>query len=310
MTIMGLIKKEKEDALEQEKIARGEQDPPQPLSPETSLYAKQQLWIRCEACGATLYIQHLKDFDYTCKDCGATIPMGCQERVEFLIDADTWRPINELLSPVDPLKFVDSKPYTQRLAEAQERTGMQDAVVTGTGLLHGHKVALGVMNFEFMGGSMGSVVGEKITRLIEHATDCEIPVILVSSSGGARMQEGAISLMQMAKIAGALHNHQTECNLMYISVLASPTTGGVTASFGMLGNFNFAEPQATIGFAGRRVIEQTLNITLPPHFQTAEHLLAHGMLDDVIPRKHLKGALGWFLGVIRDAPFRRRGKSI
>lgn len=220
----------------------------------------------------------------------------------------TWRPMDESLSPMDPLEFVDQKAYPDRVRESQEKTGLQDALRTGTGMLHGIPVALGVMEFNFMGGSMGSVVGEKLTRLIEYATQEGLPLIIVSTSGGARMQEGIMSLMQMAKISAALHVHQNEANLLYVSLLTSPTTGGVTASFGMLGDVIIAEPQAIIGFAGRRVIEQTLNEKLPDDFQTAEYLLDKGLLDLVVPRPFLKGALFEIVDFYRAAPYKRRGK--
>jgi len=251
----------------------------------------QGLWTRCDHCGVILYIKHLKENQRVCFGCGCHLQMSSTERIEYLIDSGTWRPFDETVSPCDPLEFRDQKAYTERLKDAQERTGLQDAVQTGTGLLDGIPVALGVMDFNFMGGSMGSVVGEKITRLIEYATQEGLPVILVCASGGARMQEGILSLMQMAKISAALHVHQNCAKLLYISVLTSPTTGGVTASFAMLGDLIFAEPKALIGFAGRRVIEQTLQEQLPDDFQTAEYLLHHGLLDLIVPRALFKASI-------------------
>jgi acetyl-CoA carboxylase carboxyl transferase subunit beta len=230
--------------------------------------------------------------------------MNSTERIEHLIDNGTWHPLDETVSPCDPLEFRDQKNYTERLKEAQERTGLQDGVQTGTGLLDGIPVALGVMDFNFMGGSMGSVVGEKITRLIEYATNEGLPLILVCASGGARMQEGILSLMQMAKISAALHVHQNCAKLLYIAVLTSPTTGGVTASFAMLGDLIFAEPKALIGFAGRRVIEQTLQEQLPDDFQTAEYVLHHGLLDLIVPRSFLKQALSETITLYKEAPFK------
>ncbi|GFR52289.1 hypothetical protein Agub_g14823 [Astrephomene gubernaculifera] len=265
------------------------------------------LWTRCDKCGTILYIKHLKEHHHICFGCNYHLKMSSQERINHLVDAGTWRPLDETLSPVDPLDFTDLKLYTDRIKEAQEKTGLQDAVRTGTGLLHGIPVALGVMDFSYMGGSMGSVVGEKLTRLIEYATQEGMPVIIVCTSGGARMQEGIFSLMQMAKISAALHVHQNCANLLYIAILTSPTTGGVTASFGMLGDVIIAEPQAIIGFAGRRVIEQTLQEQLPDDFQTAEYLLEHGLLDLVVPRSFLKGALYEIIDFYRAAPFKRRG---
>ena len=268
----------------------------------------QGLWTRCDHCGVILYIKHLKENQRVCFGCGYHLQMSSTERIDYLIDAGTWRPFDETVSPCDPLEFKDQKPYTERLKDAQERTGLQDAVQTGTGLLDGIPVALGVMDFTFMGGSMGSVVGEKITRLIEYATQEGLPVILVCASGGARMQEGILSLMQMAKISAALHVHQNCAKLLYISVLTSPTTGGVTASFAMLGDLIFAEPKALIGFAGRRVIEQTLQEQLPDDFQTAEYLLHHGLLDLIVPRSFLKQALSETLTLYKEAPLKVQGQ--
>ena len=265
------------------------------------------LWTRCDHCGVILYIKHLKENQRVCFGCGYHLQMESQERIEHLIDDNTWRPLDETLSPCDPLEFRDQKLYTERLKDAQDRTGLQDAVQTGTGMLDGIPIALGVMDFHFMGGSMGSVVGEKITRLIEYATQEGLTLILVCASGGARMQEGIFSLMQMAKISSALQIYQSCANLLYISVLTSPTTGGVTASFAMLGDLIFAEPKALIGFAGRRVIEQTLQEELPNDFQTSEYLLHHGLLDLIVPRCFLKQALSETITLYKDAPFKRSG---
>jgi len=267
----------------------------------------QGLWTRCDHCGVILYIKHLKENQRVCFGCGYHLQMTSQERIEHLIDLGTWRPLDETISPCDPLEFQDQKNYTERLKEAQERTGLQDAIQTGTGMLDGIPIALGVMDFNFMGGSMGSVVGEKITRLIEYATQEGLTLVLVCASGGARMQEGILSLMQMAKISAALQIYQSSANLLYISVLTSPTTGGVTASFAMLGDLIFAEPKALIGFAGRRVIEQTLQEQLPDDFQTAEYLLHHGLLDLIVPRSFLKQALSETITLYKDAPSKRPG---
>lgn len=266
------------------------------------------LWTRCDNCGTVLYIKHLKQNENVCFACDYHLQMNSRERIKSLIDRGTWRPLDESLSPCNPLNFCDQKPYNERLKEAQERTQLQDAILTGTGLLDSIPVAMGVMDFNFMGGSMGSVVGEKITRLIELATRKGYVLILICASGGARMQEGILSLMQMAKISAALNIHQSYANLLYISILTSPTTGGVTASFAMLGDLIFAEPNALIGFAGRRVIEQTLNEELPPDFQTAEYLLDHGLCDLIIPRSYLKGALSEVISVYTDLPFRKQGE--
>ena len=268
----------------------------------------QGLWTRCDHCGIILYIKHLKENQRVCFGCGYHLQMNSTERIDYLVDTGTWRPFDETVSPCDPLEFKDQKAYTERLKDAQERTGLQDAIQTGTGLLDGIPVALGVMDFNFMGGSMGSVVGEKITRLIEYATQEGLPVILVCASGGARMQEGILSLMQMAKISAALHVHQNCAKLLYISVLTSPTTGGVTASFAMLGDLIFAEPKALIGFAGRRVIEQTLQEQLPDDFQTSEYLLHHGLLDLIVPRSFLKQALSETITIYKEAPLKVHGR--
>ena len=265
------------------------------------------LWTRCDNCGTILYIKHLKENQCVCFACGYHLQMSSRERIKNLIDIGTWRPLDETLSPCDPLDFCDQKTYVERLKDAQERTNLQDAILTGTGLVDGIPVALGVMDFSFMGGSMGSVVGEKITRLIEYATREGYILILVCASGGARMQEGILSLMQMAKISSALQIHQSAANLLYISLLTSPTTGGVTASFAMLGDLIFAEPNALVGFAGRRVIEQTLQEKLPENFQTAEYLLDHGLCDLIIPRSFLKQALSETITLYKDTTFKKRG---
>ena len=265
------------------------------------------LWTRCYQCGAVLYIKHLKENYHVCFACHSHLQMTSRERLQNLIDVGTWQPFDETLSSIDPLKFYDQKSYTSRLKDAQYQTGLQDSVLTGTGLLEGIPIALGIMDFNFMGGSMGSVVGEKFTRLIEYATREGLTLILVCASGGARMHEGALSLMQMAKISAALNIYQNSAHLMYIAVLTSPTTGGVTASFAMLGDLILAEPNALIGFAGRRVIEQTLQEKLPENFQTAEYLLEHGLLDLIISREFLKPALYEILSFYKDVPLKRSG---
>jgi acetyl-CoA carboxylase carboxyl transferase subunit beta len=248
------------------------------------------LWSKCEACGVLTYTKDLRANQMVCLDCGHHVRIFSTERISQLIDPGTWMPLDEDLIPIDPLKFRDRKPYSDRIREAHDKTGLNDAVRTGLGQLQGLPVALGVMDFRFMGGSMGSVVGEKLTRMIERATHERFPVVIVCTSGGARMQEGMLSLMQMAKISGALERHR-EARLLYIPVLAHPTTGGVTASFAMLGDIILAEPKALIGFAGRRVVEQTLREKLPDDFQTAEYLLNHGFVDAIVPRTQLKKTL-------------------
>jgi acetyl-CoA carboxylase carboxyl transferase subunit beta len=248
------------------------------------------LWTKCEACGAIAYTKDLKANCMVCLDCGHHKRVNCSERVKQLIDPNTWMAIDESIKPTDPLNFYDRKAYSDRLRETQEKTGLIDAVLTGVGKLDNLPLALGVMDFRFMGGSMGSVVGEKLTRLIEKATKERLPVVILCASGGARMQEGMLSLMQMAKISAALELHR-EAKLLYIPVLTHPTTGGVTASFAMLGDLILAEPKATIGFAGRRVIEQTIREKLPDDFQTSEYLLQHGFVDAIVSRTQLKKTL-------------------
>ncbi|MBM0742445.1 acetyl-CoA carboxylase carboxyltransferase subunit beta [Phormidium sp. CLA17] len=245
------------------------------------------LWSKCEACSVLTYTKDLQANQMVCPDCGHHNRVFSDERIRQLIDTNTWTPIDTELVATDPLQFRDRKPYSDRLRDMQEKTKLNDAVQTGIGRLDGLPVALGVMDFRFMGGSMGSVVGEKLTRLIERATRERLPTIIVCASGGARMQEGMLSLMQMAKISGALHRLQA-ARLLYIPVLTHPTTGGVTASFAMLGDIILAEPKATIGFAGRRVVEQTLREKLPEDFQTAEYLLQHGFVDAIVLRTQLK----------------------
>nr|YP_010732068.1 beta subunit of acetyl-CoA carboxylase carboxytransferase [Massjukichlorella minus]WDY12982.1 beta subunit of acetyl-CoA carboxylase carboxytransferase [Massjukichlorella minus] len=279
---------------------------PQYVNPSSD--SSKGLWTRCDKCGVILYIKHLKENQRVCFGCSYHLQMSSPERVQNLLDQDTWRPFDETVSPCDPLEFYDNREYTARLEDAQEQTGLQDAIQTGTGMVDGIPVALGVMDFAFMGGSMGSVVGEKVTRLIEYATQEGLTLILVCASGGARMQEGVFSLMQMAKISSALQVYQSCANLLYISILTSPTTGGVTASFAMLGDIIFAEPKALIAFAGRRVIEQTLCEDLPDDFQTAEYMLHHGLLDLIVPRRFLRQALSESIRLYKNAPFKKPGR--
>nr|QKK51610.1 carboxytransferase beta subunit [Plagioloba crenulata] len=248
-----------------------------------------QLWIQCDNCYGLMYKKVEMN---VCEECGHYLKMTSSERIELSIDRGTWNPMDEDMVSADPIKFHSrEEPYKNRINSAQKTTGLTDAVQTGTGKLNGIPVALGVMDFQFLGGSMGSVVGEKITRLIEYATNQRLPLILVCSSGGARMQEGSLSLMQMAKISSVLCDYQSSKKLFYISILTSPTTGGVTASFGMLGDIIIAEPYAYIAFAGKRVIEQTLKKAVPEGSQAAESLLRKGLLDAIVPRNPLKGVV-------------------
>ncbi|HIK35561.1 MULTISPECIES: acetyl-CoA carboxylase, carboxyltransferase subunit beta [unclassified Thermosynechococcus] len=259
-----------------------------PMQPEREI--ADGLWTKCEACGVMIYSKDLHGHQLVCPECGHHHRVSSSERIQQLIDPHTWRPLDENLVSCDPLQFKDRKPYSDRLREYQEKTGLKDAVQTGLGQLEGLPIALGVMDFAFMGGSMGSVVGEKITRLIERATWEHIPLVIVCASGGARMQEGMLSLVQMAKTAAALERHRS-AGLLYIPVLTHPTAGGVTASFAMLGDIIIAEPKATIAFAGRRVIEQTLREKLPDDFQTAEFVQKCGFVDVIVPRTQLKSTL-------------------
>ncbi|MFM7877127.1 MAG: acetyl-CoA carboxylase, carboxyltransferase subunit beta [Microcystis panniformis] len=254
------------------------------------------LWTKCPNCGVLAYTKDLLANQLVCLDCGHHNRVESEERIRQLVDANTWNCLDEQIRPTDPLKFRDRKSYSDRLRETQEKTGLTDAVQTGTGTIDGLPLALGVMDFRFMGGSMGSVVGEKLCRLTERATDESLPLVIICASGGARMQEGMLSLMQMAKISGALNRHR-EAKLLYIPVLTNPTTGGVTASFAMLGDIIIAEPKATIGFAGKRVIEQTLREKLPEGFQTSEYLLKHGFVDTIVPRTHLKKTLAQLISL-------------
>ena len=259
------------------------------------------LWHKCPKCGVLSYAKDLRANQMVCVDCGHHNRVDSDERIRQLIDANTWKPLDEHLHPTDPLQFRDRKPYSDRLRETQEKLGLVDAVKTGLGQINTLPIALGVMDFRFMGGSMGSVVGEKLTRMIEQATQRRYPVVIICTSGGARMQEGMLSLMQMAKISAALQRHR-DSKLLYIPILTNPTTGGVTASFAMLGDLIIAEPKATIGFAGRRVIEQTLREKLPEDFQTAEDLLKHGFVDDIVPRTQLKTTLAQLIALHQPLP--------
>nr|YP_010810010.1 acetyl-CoA carboxylase carboxyltransferase beta subunit [Euphorbia chevalieri]UOA67701.1 acetyl-CoA carboxylase carboxyltransferase beta subunit [Euphorbia chevalieri] len=256
----------------------------------------KHLWVQCENCYGLNYKKFLKSKMNLCEQCGYHLKMNSSDRIELLIDPATWDPMDEDMVSLDPIEFhSEEEPYKDRIDSYQRKTGLTEAVQTGTGQLNGIPVAVGVMDFQFMGGSMGSVVGEKITRLIEYATNQFLPLILVCASGGARMQEGSLSLMQMAKISSALYDYQSNKKLFYVSILTSPTTGGVTASFGMLGDIIIAEPNAYIAFAGKRVIEQTLNKAVPEGSQSAEFLFHKGLFDSIVPRNLLKGVLNELL---------------
>ena len=244
-------------------------------------------WLKCTHCHELVHAKELENNLNCCPKCNFHYRLAAIDRIKSLIDEDTFKELFTDIKPQDRLGFVDSEAYTKRLQDAQEKTSRDDAIIVGTGLLKGRIVTLGVMDFNFMGGSMGVVVGERITRLIEHAIRERLPVIIVSSSGGARMQESVLSLMQMAKTSAALA--KLGCaGLPYISVLTNPTTGGVTASFASLGDVILAEPDALICFAGPRVIEQTTGMKLPVGAQRSEFLLEHGMIDSIVLRHALK----------------------
>lgn len=244
-------------------------------------------WIKCKQCGQTLYADRLDDNHSVCWYCGYHMAMTAQKRIELITDKGSFKEIDSNLSSVDTLEFVDSKAYTDRLVENKKKSSLNDAIICGTATLDGKEFALGVMDFRFMGASMGSVVGEKITRLVELAIEKKIPVLLVTASGGARMQEGILSLMQMPKTCGAFEK-LAEAKLGYFVLMTNPTYGGVTASFASIGDVIMAEPGAMIGFAGPRVIQETTNSKLPEGFQTAEFLVDKGLIDRVVERKNFR----------------------
>ncbi|MET0625792.1 MAG: acetyl-CoA carboxylase, carboxyltransferase subunit beta [Pyrinomonadaceae bacterium] len=242
---------------------------------------------KCPGCEAALYRADLETSHHVCAHCGHHFRIGARQRLALLYDEGKYEELDAEVISTDPLDFVDTKPYRERLEQARRKTGLPEAVINARGRLGGHPVLMAAMDFQFLGGSMGCAVGEKITRLVERAVEERAAVVIVSQSGGARMQEGTFSLMQMAKISAALAL-LSESRLPFISVMTDPTTGGVTASFAMLGDLNIAEPKALIGFAGPRVIEQTIRQKLPENFQTAEFLLDHGMLDAVVDRRQMR----------------------
>ncbi len=245
------------------------------------------LWVKCENCRQIIWKKDLEENMNVCPKCDKHFRIDARTRLAQLLDDNKYETFDGDIASTDPLKFVDLKPYSSRLKQAQADTGLNDAVINAQGKLMGRPVVASVMEYSFIGGSMGAVVGEAITRAVERAAGTRTPLIIVSASGGARMMEGVISLMQLAKISAALARLD-KAKVPYISLLTDPTTGGVTASFAMLGDLNIAEPGALIGFAGPRVIEQTIRQKLPPGFQRSEFLLQHGMLDAVVPRKELK----------------------
>ncbi len=256
------------------------------------------LWTKCVHCEAQLLKEDLANNLMVCPVCDYHFRINARTRISQLFDEGSFEEMFSEIKPTDPLEFVDTESYKDRLKKANEKTGLNDAVVTGVGLIKGNKVAAAIMDFDFMGGSMGSVVGEKVARIMEKAVELRLPVLAVTSSGGARMQESALSLMQMAKTSCAAAKLDDE-GLLYINLLTEPTFGGVTASFGMLGDIIIAEQGARIGFAGRRVIEQTIRQKLPSDFQTAEYLLKYGQVDVVAKRKDLPEIIGNLLSMHR-----------
>ena len=257
------------------------------------------LWVKCVHCDAQLLKEDLEKNNMVCPVCDYHFRINARRRIEQLFDENSFEEMFKEIKPTDPLDFADTETYKSRLEKAQAKTGLDDAVITGIASIEGNKAAVAIMDFDFMGGSMGSVVGEKVTRIIEKAIEERLPVLAITSSGGARMQESALSLMQMAKTSCAVSRLDDE-GLLYINLLTEPTFGGVTASFGMLGDVIVAEQGARIGFAGRRVIEQTIRQKLPSDFQTAEYLLKYGQVDVVSSRKDLRNTLAKILEMHKE----------
>jgi acetyl-CoA carboxylase carboxyl transferase subunit beta len=255
------------------------------------------MWSKCDRCGEIIHRKQLEEQSFTCAKCGHHFRIGSAEYIALLLDPGSFRELDRKLRSADPLGFTDSRPYKQRTKESIKKTGLYDAVRTGTGKIKSVPVVLGAMDFSFIGGSMGSVVGEKVARAIDKALKSRMPLIVVSSSGGARMMEGALSLMQLAKTSARLARLADE-GIPFVSIMTDPTTGGVTASFAMLGDVNIAEPGALIGFAGPRVIKQTIGKDLPPGFQRAEFQLEHGFVDVVVHRKEMRETVSLLLSYL------------
>jgi acetyl-CoA carboxylase carboxyl transferase subunit beta len=274
------------------------------VSKSKSSRVPEGLWVKCAGCAQAIYNKDLAGNVNVCPKCGHHFRMSAAERLRLLFDDQKWAEYDRDLVSTDPLEFTDTKPYRTRLEASIEATGLKDAIIVGSGRIEGIETLVGAMEYGFIGGSMGVVVGEKITRAIERAIQRRCPVVIVCCSGGARMMEGALSLMQMAKISGALARLD-RARLPYISVLTDPTTGGVTASYAMLGDLNIAEPKALIGFAGPRVIEQTIRQKLPEGFQRSEFLLDKGMIDLIVDRREMKSVIARalrFMGAVADVP--------
>lgn len=274
--------------------------------------APRGLWVRCDNCKEMVYKEEVERNLKVCPKCNYHFRISARERIELLVDKGSFQEYLQGISPLDPLKFKDTKKYAERLKEAQKKTGMKDAVVCGEARIGGYPVEMAVFEFAFLGGSMGSVVGEKITRTVERALEKKRPLIIISCSGGARMQESILSLMQMGKTCAAL-TRLSRARVPFISILTDPTTGGVSASFALLGDVVISEPKALIGFAGPRVIEQTIRQQLPPGFQRAEFLMDHGFVDMVVDRKDLRPTLITILSLFQGTglwPEMVEGKGI
>jgi acetyl-CoA carboxylase carboxyl transferase subunit beta len=272
---------------------------PFPSTEEPAFKALEGYWVKCPSCQAIVTKTLVQDNLETCTECSHHFRISAIRRIQAVVDKNSFQEKDADLKPGDPLNFFDSKPYPERIASAQKKTKMSEGFVSGTGFLNNRRVEIGSFEFSFMGGSMGTVVGEKIARLFDRALESRNPAIVFQASGGARMQEGILSLMQMAKTTCALSKLK-KAGVPFISVLTDPTTGGVAASFAMLGDLNIAEPKALIGFAGPRVISQTINQKLPDDFQRAEFLLKHGMIDAIVPRKDLRNYLSRVLSFMVD----------
>ena len=285
MTIQEWFDKRKEAQIERRaKEMRGIED------------ANPGLWTKCVHCESQILKSELEDNMMVCPHCDYHFRINARTRISQLFDEGTFKELFKNVLPTDPIKFVDTESYADRLKKAGDKTGLDEAVITGIGEIKGHKIASAIMDFDYLGGSMGSVVGEKVTRIMEKALELKIPMLAVTSSGGARMQESALSLMQMAKTSCAV-GKLDEAGILYINLLTEPTFGGITASFGTLGDIIIAEQGARIGFAGRRVIEQTIRQKLPDDFQTAEYLLKYGQVDIVSKRKNLRKTIANILSM-------------
>jgi acetyl-CoA carboxylase carboxyl transferase subunit beta len=280
----------------------------EPVRDSERVVRTENVFVRCDECGEHLYKRELEEALQVCRHCGFHFRVGAYERLEQLFDDGYCEELDAEVVSADPLEFTDSKPYTKRIKEAQRASGLPEAIITARGKIGGHRVYAGAMDMLFIGGSMGSAVGEKVTRLIERAIEERGAVVLFAASGGARMQEGVLSLMQMAKISAALAALE-ERRLPFISVLTDPTTGGVTASFAMLGDLILAEPKALVGFAGPRVIEQTIRQKLPKNFQRSEFLLEHGMLDAIVDRRELRPYIIKALGFMMNPDITRESNA-